>query len=236
LLSAAVAVIALQPPPLLRVALLVFFAYAFLTTGSFGIAVAAGAAIFVRVVQRTGSVDPRVRFVTRIGLGLLVVTFAVYVMRSVSVSDLDIGRGFSGERFERSGDSRSELWLRAVTAWSDYPTGVGFSDNPGGTPLFSTSGAREPHSDVLSALLNGGPLAVIGMFVSLLGFYRLLSPGGLGRVLLATMVVGGVFRQTWNFRHLWLLLGVLAASELLARLRRTSSEAHDNAPPSGSRD
>lgn len=116
-------------------------------------------------------------------------------------------------RFERSSGSRGVLWSRAIRVWSENPLGIGFHGTIDGSPVFLGSANTEPHSDVLTALLNGGFLAVIGMVLIVWTICRQFNLSSRPNALLAAVVITGIFRQTWNFRHSWIALAIVLVLE-----------------------
>lgn len=120
-------------------------------------------------------------------------------------------------RLERSGGSREVLWERALEVWRDHPLGIGFHTSLDNQPVFLGSANTEPHSDIITALLNGGFISVIGMVIIIVAILRRSSATSVPNAFLIAVLITGTVRQTWNFRHSWIALAIIFAHELQSR-------------------
>jgi O-antigen ligase len=131
-------------------------------------------------------------------------------------AEVDVGSGVSTRRFERSSTTRTELWLVGINLWREHPLGVG-PDGIRQREIQLLKSINEIHNDTLDTLVAGGIPAVVGMFGIVSVLWRNTIRGSRVRVALIALIASSVVRQTWNFRHMWLFLGVLLAIELAAR-------------------
>lgn len=147
-----------------------------------------------------------------------------WVTTTSTVNNFDYGSGLDSSRLDRSGSTRTEIWLDAIGLWANRPVGYGpgfiasaraRGDNPLGE-------AGEVHNDLLDALVSGGPLAVVALVMLVATIWRAARPGGVTRAVLVAAIAASPFRQTLNFRHTALLVGICLALEA-SQLRRPSS-------------
>jgi hypothetical protein len=137
-----------------------------------------------------------------------------------ALSDFDYGGGLSSSRLERSYSERLEIWSDSLTLSLEYPFGIGPTKQIDGTSLRELVGAGEPHNDVLTMLLRGGPLALVGQGLVIFALWRLVPPATWGRAMIIFWLVTGLSRQTWNFRHFWLLLPIAVLVEEARRVAK----------------
>jgi hypothetical protein len=194
-------------------------------TGSFASAPFLAAAGGYWAWSSAGSLPRNLRTAARLVavVGVLVVSFAA--MSRVTTGDVDLGHGVSTARLDRSGSSRTGLYRDALRVWRHNPMGVGPEGIKGHNIELSIPQATEIHDDVLDTLVAGGVLALVGLVGMVSTLWRLTPAGSGSRALISGLIAASVFRQTWNFRHLWLLLAIVVAVD---RLRAF----HASTPPS----
>jgi O-antigen ligase len=190
-----------------------------IATGSFG------ALTFVAVVVAywMWSRGARLRTQLRVSLRLLCVVISVVLVilgfGRVSVSEVNTGSGIDAARFARSSDARGHIWSEAIAVAEAHPLGVG----PGGFHARQDLGRTNQeiaHNDYLEVLVGGGVVALLGFAGLLLVLWRASRPAKISRALLLGFGTAAVFRDTVNFRHLWLVLALALATEIVARQRR----------------
>ena len=184
------------------------------------------------VIQETGSFGAIVmvavilavlgwRLVTRhsailAALLVAVALFGVFVVGSfvstgssgLNTQVPNVSGSINSTRFAKSKGSRFQLWSDDLRAWGQEPLGLG----PAGilhrqvSILFGVP--LEVHNDLLSYLVERGVVGVVGFIGFWATMWRLARRRGLARLMLITILVAGVFRETMHYRHVWLLLAV----------------------------
>jgi O-antigen ligase len=151
-----------------------------------------------------------------------------------ALAEQEQGGTFGGSigRLDRSVGGRLELWSAAWSAGPHLLTGVG----PGAAPRIplqtgSTLG-RSLHNDYLAFLLERGILGLLGLLCLCLVLLRWsgrllgspprdtpgerLRPAGLGAAVAANLVLA-TNHESFHFRHVWILFGLVWASNQLLR-------------------
>jgi hypothetical protein len=203
-----------------RIAIAIVMCMGILASGSFGAISAIGAAVGYRALCIGRRLGRRQRSAVRIIVALAVVFGSWFVAQHADPSILaESSPGLSEARFERSSSSRTEIWQATIELWEKHPTGIGFAESVDHRPLQSYLIAGEPHNNFLSALLNGGVIALAGMVATMWAVWRMLPRASASRMLFVAFVASGLTRETWNFRHFWLGLCVTVFLEraVLAR-------------------
>lgn len=178
-------------------------------TGSFGsAAMFFGGALYLLWSRFRGARLP----LAKLAFALLVVAFLGSVWTGLNRFEQDndyrLSGGLSSERLDRSAASRFEIWGQSVRLLSEQPLGVG----PGGIAHRDLLGRHlEIHNDYLGFLVERGALGLLGLVGVLVTLWKRAPPGGAARVLLVGVMIGGLFRETLHFRHLWLLLALAFA-------------------------
>jgi hypothetical protein len=172
----------------------------------------------VRVLSRNTAILAAALAALAIG-GLFLATPQAQDLVSTENGDWTFSESISGDRFERSGDTRLILWSQALEAWAQEPLGIG----PDGVRSRAVAVWRghvlEIHSDSLGYVVERGVIGLVGFIGLWVVLFRLAPKGGLGRVLIAAMVVAGFFRETMHYRHMWLLLALAFAMDYAKRDR-----------------
>lgn len=226
----------------LRRVLVVPLVIAVVLTGSMAALIGTGLAIAVLLVRRLvrqlrapNSLQSTAKLaaaavVAALGIGLTAPALAVTptVIADTPVLHNSIGR------LDRSDSSRFVLWQLGFHTFGDEVL-VGVGPGTAGIRLAQVSEVgKSLHSDLLASLLERGVLGAVALLlllggavltawrVAVRGAAWLASPAALA-VAVLTVVPGLVTHEVLHFRHVWLLLGLLAAARL-ATAPRTSSE------------
>ncbi len=191
-------------------------------TGSFGGASVLVGAVIVLLYRRLAVLGPGARSVGRLLL-ILVIGYVGYMgATAFSESDVDLGKGVSSARLERSGDTRLAIWSDAIAQLRTHPAGLG----PHGLKMRNDIDVRhdgESHNDYVAFLVETGPLGLIAFLGIAFVIWRSLPIGGGARVLMAGLALSACFREIVNFRHVWLALVLLALRDFNELDQRDSS-------------
>lgn len=164
----------------------------------------------VRVLTRNTAILAAALAMLAIG-GLFMSTPQAQDLVANEDTDFTFSQSLSGDRFERSGDTRLILWGQALEAWANEPLGIG----PDGVRSRKVAVWRgnnlEIHSDSLGYLVERGVIGLVGFVGLWATLFLIAKKGGLARVLIVGMVVQGLFRETMHYRHMWLLLALAFA-------------------------
>jgi O-antigen ligase len=180
-------------------------------TGSFGSIVMVAVILVVlgwRLVTRYSAI--LAALLVAVGLiGVFVVgSFVSTGSSGLNTQVPNLSGSINSTRFAKSKGSRFELWSDDLRAWSQEPLGLG----PAGilhrqvSILFGVP--LEVHNDVLSFLVERGVVGAIGFIGFWVALWRVARRRGLARLMLLTILVAGLFRETMHYRHLWLLLAL----------------------------
>lgn len=115
-------------------------------------------------------------------------------------------------RFDRSSAGRAHIWTSALRLVPANPLGVG----PQGISNRNLIGrGLEVHNDYLALLVERGALGLVGFSLLCIRLWRASPRAGAFRNLMVAAAVGGVFRETLHFRHLWLFAALALALDHL---------------------
>ncbi|MGZ4757881.1 MAG: O-antigen ligase family protein [Acidimicrobiales bacterium] len=193
-------------------------------TGSFG-AVAMSlsmlAVVLVRSVTRNTAV---------LAVGLVVLAVVGLFLLSPGADSVSSGNGswqisssLSSDRLDKSQGSRISIWSDAWNAWVKEPLGVG-PDGVHQRQLAMINGHfLEIHNDALGYLVERGPLGFIGFIGFWVVIWRSSRRRGLARIFIVGALVQGMFRETFHYRHMWLIIAV--AFVLDSRRQQADDEA-----------
>lgn len=117
----------------------------------------------------------------------------------------DTETGFNERHFERSSEGRFGKWTAAVDVAIENPLGIGPGSNRG---LGLLPGDQEAHNEYLAYLSERSLVGLIGLILLYLGMWRLGPRGGLTRALVIGFALQSLVRETFHYRHLWLVLGL----------------------------
>ncbi len=200
-------------------------------TGSFG-AIAMIATILAvlgwRLLAR-GSAVLAAGLIVAFCLGLFVVSSFV----STGSSGLNAGvptisgTGISQSRFDRSQSERFTLWPQDIRGWLEHPLGVGPAGVVNRNIALLHGGPLEVHNDTLSFLVERGPIGLVGFIGLWVVLWRFGRRRGLVHLMMLSLLVASLFRQTMHYRHLWLLLALAFVFDN----RRSDEEALEPPPP-----
>lgn len=161
----------------------------------------------------------------------LIVLSGVRAFSNFSATVSAEGGALSSRRFEHSSGVRLEIWREAISQLADHPTGVGPYGLVGRELLTEVIPGRalEVHSDFIGYLVERGIVGLIGLLSLGVALWRSAWSGSATRSLIVGIAVGGAFRETLHFRHLWLLLAVAVVSDMLSDLPRARPTSKDRA-------
>lgn len=213
LLCAVVLVTYVQWRRVVCIAILVLFAIGLRLTGSFStfpfLAAVLGYWIWVTLGRFERSARILVRGVAVAGI----VVVALLSSPRISSDDANLGNGFTTARLDQSSNTRYQLWSDGLRIWSHHPLGIGPDGlrNRDFANELPPGGATEIHNDTLDTLVSGGVVELVGLIGIVVVVWRLAPRASASRALLLGLIIDSIFRQTWNFRHMWLALAVAIA-------------------------
>ncbi|HUP85929.1 MAG TPA: O-antigen ligase family protein [Acidimicrobiales bacterium] len=198
----------------LRSVILLVSSGAIVRTGSFGALVMLLVAALLYVMARAR--EPRSH-----GARLLVVIILILLAstgrqayRTVEDPAFQAGTSISAYRLQNTSNVRQQLWSAALEAVPENPLGVG----PAGIKNRELlPRGIEVHNDLLGYLLERGVIGLAGLVGFLLVLARYGRRGGGTRLLIALVLVGGLFRETLHFRHMWIFVGLALAHDVHLR-------------------
>jgi hypothetical protein len=179
-------------------------------TSSFGaiaMTIAMLAVYAVRILTRNTAILAAALAILAIG-GLFLTTPQAQDLVSNEDTDWSFSQSISGDRFERSGDTRLILWSQALEAWAREPLGIGPDGVRSRGVAVYNGHTLEIHSDSLGYLVERGVIGLVGFIGLWATLFLVAKRGGLARVLIVGMLVQGIFRETMHYRHMWLLLAL----------------------------
>lgn len=179
--------------------------YAMLRSSSFGallmLAAAASYWLFFRAPFGT-----RAR---KLLVALLVVGVGFATLMLARQEGVFEGSQLNAERYDRSSNTRFEVWRGGLKLFEEAPLGVG----PGSVSneALVLNQYLELHNEPLAYLVERGPLGLLGLIGLVVVLWRAAQPGGAARLLMSAYVAASLLRETLNYRHLWIALAVAFA-------------------------
>jgi O-antigen ligase len=193
---------------------------AILETGSFG-AIALVATYLLVLAWRSIAKHSAILVLALVLLLAGTAFYATGAPQSATSGGIQVNSAINTTRFDKSQSSRFQLWAQGWDALVHHPFGVG----PGGVlsrKLAFGGGFYLPiHNDMLSYLVERGPIGLIGLIGLWVAIWKRAKPKGMARLLIVGIVVSGLFRQTMHYRHMWLFL----ALAFVLDSRRTERDA-----------
>ena len=178
-------------------------------TGSFG-AIAMALAMVAYLVVRSASRNTAV-----LAVGLIVFAIGVLFLASPGGDSVSTGNGswqvsgsLSSDRLDKSQGSRYEVWSDAWGAFAKEPLGVGPDGVHQRQIAIHLGHPLEIHNDALGYLVERGVLGLIGFIGFWVVVWKASRRGGLARMLIVGALVQGMFRETFHYRHMWLIIAV----------------------------
>ena len=178
-------------------------------TGSFG-AIAMALTMLAVVLARSLTRNTAV-----LAVGLIVVAvFSLFLLTpgsdSVSVGNgsWQVSESISSERLDKSQESRWTVWSSAWTAFEKEPLGVGPDGIHQREIAILNGHPLEIHNDALGYLVERGVLGLVGFVGFWVVVWRAAEKGGLARMFIIGVLVQGLFRETFHYRHGWLIIAV----------------------------
>lgn len=178
-------------------------------TGSFG-AIAMSLSMLAVVLVRSLTRNTAV-----LAVGLIMVAIFSLFLLSPGADSVSVGNGswqvngsISSERLDKSQGSRWSVWSNAWNAFEKEPLGVG-PDGVHQRQIAILNGRPlEIHNDALGYLVERGVLGLIGYVGFWVVLWRAARKGGLARMFIIGALVQGIFRETFHYRHMWLIIAV----------------------------
>ena len=178
-------------------------------TGSFG-AIAMSLSMLAVVLVRSLTRNTAV-----LAVGLIFVAIVSLFLLSPGGDSVSVGNGtwqinssISSTRLDKSQGSRFQLWGDAWNAFAKEPLGVG-PDGVHQRQIAILNGhPLEIHNDALGYLVERGVLGLIGFIGLWVVIWRAARKGGLARMFIVGALVQGMFRETFHYRHMWLIIAV----------------------------
>jgi O-antigen ligase len=139
-----------------------------------------------------------------------------------------INGSISSERFDKSSGSRFDVWGSAWAAFAKEPLGVG-PDGVHQRGIAILNGHQlEIHNDALGYLVERGIFGLIGFIGFWVVVWQAARRRGLARMFIVGALVQGMFRETFHYRHMWLIIAaafVIDYRREQAELAEAASEA-----------
>ncbi len=184
----------------LRVTASGFALVGLVVTGSFGaLLMVVGAFAYLGATSSASSGRSRLRILVPI---LLVTVFGI-VMVNLPSSTSDTG--FNVKHLERSSTGRLGKWTATSEVVRDHPLGIGPGSNRG---LGLLPDQQEAHNEYLAYLSERGVVGLAGLIALYGALWLYGAPGGLTRALTIGFALQSLVRETFHYRHVWLLLAL----------------------------
>ncbi|MEW6154488.1 MAG: O-antigen ligase family protein [Actinomycetota bacterium] len=188
---------------------------ALVRTGSFGALLSLLAATVYVVWRATSHFRGQGRVLVRIVSLAALLAVGAWGVSSIRLAEFDVGSGVDSNRLTRSESSRIDTWRYGLEQLRSHPYGIG----PGGYEFLPEKAGTsdEMHSDPLAFLVEHGPLGLVAFLGIAYVLWRAAPPASASRVVLVAFAAGGLVRQTFTFRYIWIALAIVLASDLLDR-------------------
>lgn len=196
-----------------------------IATGSFGAIVQMAVGLLVLGIQAARRARLATRqllaFASAVALGLLVLAVA---SGTQILPERGESTGYNSDHLERTTTGRVDLWESAVDQIFSAPWGIGPGSSRNLELLREGSDSTETHSEPLAFFSERGGLGLLGLLTLWATLWRFAVPGGVGRAMIASLVVASCFRETSHYRHLWVLLALVVTYE---RVMAAARSRHD---------
>jgi O-antigen ligase len=206
-----------------QILLIGFGALAILKTGSFGSMAmlwAGVAYIFWAAFRRVRNPLAKLGFAGLLGLCLVSAWNGFQELENRP--SFEVNESVTSERFEQTGKGRLRIYHEGFRLARDHPWGVG----PAGVASQDLLGrGQELHNDFLGYLVERGLLGLVGLVGLSWALWKRSRRFGAARLMLIVILVGGLFRETLHFRHLWLFLALAFAYDYYRGEERAVSAA-----------
>jgi len=137
-------------------------------------------------------------------VGVLVIGVAM-IISGGGVLTPEAETGFNERHFERSSEGRLGKWTAALDVAIENPLGIGPGSNRG---LGLLPGDQEAHNEYLAYLSERSLVGLVGLILLYMAAWRIGPRGGLTRALVIGFALQSLVRETFHYRHLWLILGL----------------------------
>jgi hypothetical protein len=201
-------------------------------TGSFG-AIAMSLSMLAVVLVRSLTRNTAVMAVSLVAVAV----FALFLL-SPGADSVSTGNGswqlngsISSERLDKSQGSRWEVWGSAWNAFAKEPLGVG-PDGVHQRQIAVLNGRPlEIHNDALGYLVERGVLGLVGFIGFWVVVWQASRPRGLARMFIIGALIQGLFRETFHYRHMWLIIAVAFVFDARRAARDRESAGDDEPAP-----
>ncbi|MBY5161756.1 O-antigen ligase family protein [Salsipaludibacter albus] len=188
-------------PRWLRLPAMVLAVVGLVVTGSFGaLMMVTGAFAYLELGAVTSG-----RVTNRLRLVIPVVVVAAAVLAMVNLPSSTSDSGFNAKHLDRSTTGRMGKWTATVEVVIDHPLGIGPGSN---RALGLLPEQQEAHNEYLAYLSERSIVGLVGMVALYGALWRYGRRGGLTRAFVIGCALQSLVRETWHYRHLWLLLAL----------------------------
>ncbi|HEX5946829.1 MAG TPA: O-antigen ligase family protein [Acidimicrobiales bacterium] len=195
-----------------------------IATGSFGAIVQLVVGVLVLGIEAARRARPATRqLLTFAFAGALALLVLVVASGTRLLPEQGETTGYNADHLDRTTTGRIDLWNAAVDQVVDAPWGIGPGSSRNLEVLREGTDSTETHSEPLAFLAERGALGLLGLVALWATVWGFAVPGGVGRAMIASLVVASLFRETSHYRHLWVLLALVVTYEravVVARSRR----------------
>jgi hypothetical protein len=185
-----------------------------IATGSFGAIVQLVVGLLVLGIEAARHARPATRQLLTLALAGALALLALAVASGARfLPQQGESTGYNAAHLERTTTGRVDLWGAAVDQIVETPWGIGPGSSRNLEVLREGTDSTETHSEPLAFLAERGALGLLGLVALWATLWRFAVPGGVGRAMIASLVVASLFRETSHYRHLWVLLALVVAYE-----------------------
>lgn len=199
-----------------------------IATGSFGAIVQLVVGVLVLGIEEARRARPPTRQLLAFAFaGALALLALALTSGTRFLPEQGESTGYNAAHLDRTTTGRVDLWGAAVDQIVDAPWGIGPGSSRNLEVLREGTDSTEVHSEPLAFLAERGALGLLGLVALWATLWRLAVPGGVGKAMIASLVVASLFRETSHYRHLWVLLALVLTYEralAAARSRRTRAD------------
>jgi O-antigen ligase len=198
-------------------------------TGSFGATMQLAVGLLVLGIEAARRARPATRqMLTFAFAGALALLALAVASGAQFLPERGESTGYNAAHLERTTTGRVDLWDAAIDQIVDKPWGIGPGSSRNLEVLREGTDTTETHSEPLAFLSERGALGLLGLVALWATLWRFAVAGGVGRAMIASLVVASLFRETSHYRHIWVVLALVITYEralAVARSRRNPAGA-----------
>jgi O-antigen ligase len=198
-------------------------------TGSFGATMQLAVGLLVLGIEAARRARPATRqMLTFAFAGALALLALAVASGAQFLPERGESTGYNAAHLERTTTGRADLWDAAIDQIVDTPWGIGPGSSRNLEVLREGTDTTETHSEPLAFLSERGALGLLGLVALWATLWRFAVAGGVGRAMIASLVVASLFRETSHYRHIWVVLALVVTYEralAVARSRRNPAGA-----------